>query len=410
MSYQLIQQPAPLQQLADVLGAIRAQRDARMAADDERRMAATRDRRAERYLQLAEADRALSAQMQQANLEVARATLTLRQDEARRAQRVADVLSKRQAEVYRLSQSIPESIRRQVAPGEALTQRLALAGANKQFTAGVSPEVQAANVRPPVDLVGELREAQGESRTGQSGSRLVAPRLGVSSGGLVFDPGTENINLPSGGGASGDRYNDPNRLRLGNTGSLVDAVAGLEAMERENPNAAVRPWTGVLLRGVAMRAGRLAAGDEGAAAAENVGRTNEQTRYRGFAEQWVHNYIPNLPGFRMSVPMFNSVMRAFFPPPGESNPEVIRSYTERRRAVTAELVESRQRGISEEELAQNIMQRLRASGADDAAAEMGRELNRLRYGGEGATNAAGRPIAVPGVGSRVPRLNPRFTP
>jgi len=189
-----------------------------------------------------------------------------------------------------------------------------------------------------------------------------------------------------------------------------DGTPGAILATRDTPDAAVRPWTGVLLRGAAMRFGRLAGGDEGAEAAENVGRSNEQTAYRGLAEQWVHNYVPNLPGFRMSVPMFNSVMRAFFPPPGESNPEVIQSYTVRRRAVTEELVESRQRGTSEEELAYNIMQRLRATGADDAAAEMGRELNRLRYGGEGATNATGQPIAVPGVGSRVPRLNPRFTP
>lgn len=173
-----------------------------------------------------------------------------------------------------------------------------------------------------------------------------------------------------GAGRGTEPYDDRRRLQLANTDALVGAMNGLEQQERRDPASASRPWAGAVGRAAA---GVLRHVDEDlAAGVENVGLSNEQTDYQGLAEQWAHNYIPNLPGFRMSVPMFKSVKKAFFPPLGESDPAVIASFTRRRRIVTEGLVQARQSGVSEAELAQRVAQQLREFGAPEAAEELTR--------------------------------------
>lgn len=200
-----------------------------------------------------------------------------------------------------------------------------------------------------------------------------------------------------GGSATTGPYNDRNRLQLGNTRSLVEVTQQLEDAESVDPESAQRPWTGAV--------GRFAAGvarhvDEDAAAGlENVGLSDPQTAYQGMAEGWVHNYLPNLPGFRMSVPMFKSVKKAFFPPLGEDNPDVIAGFTRRRREVVENIAQARQRGVSEEDLARDIIVQLRGAGAGAAAAEieaaLGQGTTRPTRRAQGPQRGADGSVTVP---------------
>lgn len=427
MSFPLIQNPAPGQQLSDTINQIVARRDAQRQQRLDQQLAIDTAGRQKAYFEMNHAESQARAAEQQQRIELAKQAANL--DQARFAatmeqQRIANIheeMDRKQAARTALLQALPPEIRNRVFVEAGVMEQMRLGAVNKQYTGpGVTAAAAASNAamtQAETPTLGPLvRGAMARSNVGLQGSAVRAPVAGTM-GGVTYFPDTMNYNAPSGGGegrtASGDR------LRFANLQSLVGTTQALEGAQSADPSSAVRPWGSVSARMAAMAFRKFGA-DDAADAFENVGLSPNQTNYVGNAETWTHQYIPNLPNFRMSVPMFRSVKRAMFPPAGEKNPEVIQSFTERRRRVVEDLVNAQERGLSDAEVALHIARTLRGYGAstvgengvtlEQAAAQM----SAVGRGNGGAMPGSGMPMQnqgsgqVTGMTAPVPRLHPRF--
>ena len=255
------------------------------------------------------------------------------------------------------------------------------------------------------DVGAELTQARSRSVAGREGSIVRDPRPGVSDQGFIYQPDTINANFPSGGGGMGG-VNDRNMLGIANTEAMAQAAVSLNNLEDNNPDAMQRGWLSTIGRGLVGRVAGFAAGDEARDAVGNIGLSDVQTTYDRTLEQWVHNYLPNIPGFRMSVPMFNSVRRAYSVPPGERNPDIAADVRRRRNLTTQGIIRARASGLSEAQFAAEVARMWRENGATEAANEL--EIH-IRGGGvQPGTNASGRAVGVPGVGTPPPQRRNRF--
>lgn len=378
MSFPLIQQDSPLQKLADVLRTIRTDMEARRANQEQLR-------RQQEYLQLHQAQ--FAAQERERGIDNERASRA-----EQRQTRLDDIA---------VQQGLEDRKRRGILDENAMTQQR-IAGVRAGLPDNVTITDEAAMLSPEHRQV-LLQGATADARQGLQGSASRAPVMG-SYKGVTVDPGMRNVNLPAGGGRATSRAaNDRNMLGIANTDALVRANQLLNQLQEEDPQSPERGWGSAIMRGLGGRLGAAVAGEEGRDALANVGLSDNQTQFDRTLEQWVHNYLPNIPGFRMSVPMFLSVKRAFSVPYGETSDQIKNDVMMRRNRVTEGVVRARAAGLTEEEFAMEVVRLWREGGAGEAADEL---ETVIRGGGvRSGANASGRAVGVPGAGAMNPELD-----
>ena len=368
MSFPIIQQESPIQQLAQVLRRISERQQERRAQDEELR-------RRDAYLQL--------AQQQQAGVE---------------QQRVQSQANADRAFNYGVQQDQYGRTRQMEQDKIAGVDR-----ARAGVRAGLPEDTRISDTladRAAVDPL-EVEQITGfarqQARPATQGSYTAPGRIGSYKGATV-DLGTRNINLPSGGsrvGTSGAGH-DRTMLGIANTGAMAEAAIALNQLEDDDPSAPERGLLSTGLRGLASRVGGVIGGDDVRDAAGAIGLTENQIQYDRTLEQWVHNYLPNIPGFRMSVPMFNSVRRAYGLPPGSQSQQVKDDIRRRRNLTTDGIVRARAAGLSEQEYGLQVARLWREHGAGEAANEL--EMFVRSGGVRSAVNSQGRSVGVPGQG------------
>lgn len=187
MSYPLIVQPAPLQQLADVILAARQRRMERRMQDEEMR------RRSE-YLNIAQqGERRADAQFvysQQRDAQTdkehaaQRAMLEAQFRETQRVNQMQEIRQKQQASLQ-LMQLIQQGLPQGVSLG---VNRLRQEAAGNRYLPGTTPT--------PQTLEQDITAAQGGSRIGLQGAAARAPVSGTANG-VTYTPPVINYNPPA---------------------------------------------------------------------------------------------------------------------------------------------------------------------------------------------------------------------
>lgn len=395
MGYPLIQQPAPLQQLAQTIAAIREAREARIAMAEERRMAAARDRRAQRYLELEEARTALAGQRAAAEERHNAAILASNQMEAERAAKLA-VLTARRQMAQMVQQGLPENYTITAPAALAEADRLMAAGAGGLKGALVSGV-------PGVDeTIRSIQSRVGPGSFGMQGSAVRAPTP-VTEGGVTFTPPTLNLNQPAGGGTGasgrGGLGHIAQRVALG-AGLMRRIVTRANELEGADPTAAAVPISADVGAAVAERVLGTHAGGRVADRIRNLGATDVQMMYRGLREQFKHSMAVFFP--RVSIALMENLSDSYFPVPGESPSARAEKMAARNDVMRmVELVEGGQASV--DDLARTI------GGRGGAVGQAFLEAY-TREGGE-MTPAYAAPDSRTSMPTQTPRqrsINPRF--
>ena len=247
MSFPLIREPAPLQQLADVLGGIAQRRQAVAQTAFEREQALSDEARRNRYLTLnqQQADDTRTHQQslernaaQQLALQTAQFNATL--DAQRIAVQERDMARKRQA-LIDITGMLPAQLRDRLLVDPAVRRQILSGAQNKQFMGpGVTPEAARANAAmtqaetPNITDLAMRSQAAGSPAV--QGSRL-QPARNVTVGGVTYLQPTENYNAPA-AGAQGGGGTPAERVAGVQADNVERSIANMERIAREHPRDA----------------------------------------------------------------------------------------------------------------------------------------------------------------------------
>lgn len=332
MTFPLIQNPSPTQQLSDLIQGIR-----------ERRLGLRRDELQNQLLEqqivggkeesarrrdLVQLDRDRLEQQRKANdmadandrartaLDAARTQVTVQQ--AAIAARRFEIELKDRLRQLAVDAAIPRILQNRVAVPTDVLEETRMGSAPAFEGPGVTPEAAERNRQQRATQQGllgaEFQQAQSRSTQGVEGSFLREPVMGVSDRGVIFAPETTNINQPAGGGV-GRFGHIEERTAIG--AGLMDRVIGrANALFTANPNNAQVPLTGDVGGALAERVLGHGAGGRVADRIRNVGATQEQREFRGLREQFKHSMAVFFP--RVSIALMENLADSYFPVGGET--------------------------------------------------------------------------------------------
>lgn len=333
MSYPLIQNPAPLQQLADTINAIRQARQARQAFEDERRLAAARDARAQQYLDMAQAQHANRVTQQALDNRIALTELGMRQEDAALRRRTMEMEAALERRRQYISERIPQAIAGRmlgigdmvdrISAAQAAPQALAVAGQALGGVAGQALTEASRTALPAPNLADEARQAVASYQPARQGSVQPRPEVpGTSPGGLTYIGGeTLNYNAPAGGGGGAGRRNEiGQRYAIGAT--LMNRVVSNVNEVSADPTSSEVPIVTDVGGSLAEHLLGTTAGGHLAARIRNRGimglgaMTDNQQKYQAAREQFKHSMAVFYP--RAAIALMNNLADSYFGVPGES--------------------------------------------------------------------------------------------
>ena len=372
MSFPIIQQESPIQQLAQVLRRISERQQERRAQDEE-------IRRRDAYLQL--------AQQQQAGVE---------------RQRVQGQANTDRTFNYNVEQNQMNRTRQMEQDKIAGVDR-ARAGVRSGLPEDtrISDELADRGANDPMEVEQITGFARQQARPGLQGSATRAPRIGQYKGATV-DPGTLSYNAPS-GGAGGRGFTNQDRLMQAAIGGALEQVRSMEALEAQNPlnatipnltsfveNASRLPVAGGFIQSVAGPAGQAA-------------MTPEQQQFQAMAGEFIHTYASSLPGRRLGPELLRVIHHNFFPRAGQTDPATIAEFSRRRREAADRMARA----------AYGEVQDLESLLSPETRAELDRVAP--RESGAVPAQVGGRSVGIPAAGQNspmappaAPRILPRY--
>lgn len=298
MSYPLIREPSPLQQLAATITAIRGRFDERRALNEEMR------RRAE-YLNLAKQEMAQREAYNTQNFALQQTRIDEGRKDRELGAEAAAVQNARLATQQGFENRLRtiQSIRQGVPDNVTISADLAGRVADDPSLAYKIPGLQA--------------RATEQARAGRQGSFTRDPVIGTA-GGVSVDPGTLNINIPSGGAGGGRGLGHiAERTAIG-AGLMERIVTRANQLYRSDPQNVTAPLAGDVGAAVAERVLGHGAGSRVADRVRNIGATQAQTEFRGLREQFKHSMAVFFP--RVSIALMENLADSYFPVGGEVGP------------------------------------------------------------------------------------------
>lgn len=294
------------------------------------------------------------------------------------------------------------------SPGLLAALRDASTLRGKEFTgAGVSPEAANANAAmrqmETPDLAQLQQQARDAGEVGYSGYAPREARLGTA-GGLTYHPDTVSRSEPRRDTTTTRGPTDTDRLAQGAMSRMLDAVQRMNALEDADPSAGHKPWGGTgrrLLAGAAR--GVFGEQNDLSEGLEYSGLSPAQQDHHALADEWTHQYIVFLPRFRSGRDMYHNVKHAYFPRVGVTDPEVIRSFRERREEAMRSILQAHNDGATPEQIEAMLVGDMTRHGV---------RLSNESGGPGGVPGAGASPAGTPVVPapSSGPRINPRFMP
>lgn len=356
MSFPLIQQPAPLQQLADTITGIRQRRDARRQQQFENQQANEQMAMRKAAFEQSQAEARDLNTYRTGQTELARATLaaTIQRD----AVNASEEQQRRQAAVAQQIITTYRELGFTVDPLRAAAEaRYAIRGTRNipedvafstayRQQRGFHP-VPNLSAGPSIpEIVASMQQNPITRGVGLQGSAVRAPAQ-FTQDGITFQQPTRNYNAPSGGGGGSQLQQDADAA----LGTLISATQRLNTAENADRTATVHPWSGLPGR-LAAGAGRKLFGDQNemSQALSLSGLTPAQQDVGAIEDEWTHAYLVHLPKYRGSVPMYDNVKHAYFPRTGVSDPAVMASFRARREGVVRRIAQSRARGMNYEQI------------------------------------------------------------
>lgn len=362
MSFPLIQEPSPMQQLAAVIQGLRQQAF-------------------ERRMQMQDASR------RDAYLNLNRAEFDATQQNRRQNQANTDRDYYRQVEQDKITQDQREQAaaeRRGALHQDYINNLLAQgrAALPEGFTG--TPQALLGIAKGTTDLSTALPAAQRGARPGLQGSATRSPVLG-SANGITFDPGTQNYNAPSGGSGRGTGHIDQ-RVALG-AGLMERIIGRANELYTADPTNAEVPLTGDMGAALVERVAGHGAGSRVADRVRNIGATQTQQEFRGLREQFKHSMAVFFP--RVSIALMENLADSYFPVGGETG-DAARAKMQALNDVGAWIARVQGGQASVQDLQRVIASHNPAVGSqflsDDPV--------------EPAQNTSGRPVGVPRAGNR----------
>lgn len=373
MTFPIIQQPSPLQQLSSLIQNLRQQAM-------ERRMQEEEIVRRQQYLQLAQQEAAGNA--------------AYRADQTRRADRtfeyglerdkVSDAANAEAASLARRRQhetetgNLLERGRQALPPGYTATPQALLDIAKGRNDLSSLPQ----------------------GRPGLQGSATRAPTP-ATEGGITHTPGVLSYNAPSGGGSGGGRgYGHIDQRHQLGAGLMRRIVDRANALYGENPSNVEVPMTADIGGAAAERILGHGAGSRVGDRIRNIGASSSQQEFRGLREQFKHSMAVFFP--RVSIALMENLSDSYFPVGGETGQAAqAKMQALNDVAMWIERVSSGQ--ASHQDLAAVIA---RTGGPAGALL-----LQESQTGAQSGTNSAGQPVGVPAAspsGSAVDRYIQRL--
>jgi len=325
VSFPLIVNPAPGQQLADTIASLRQRSLLQQRAGLENRLLEQ---------QIVSSKEASALQRDALNLRVQEAEQQRKQGEMQERDRLAGLARDNAVFQATLEQRAIENRRAEVAGKQALMRLImqtlpegvSLSPGRLQREAGGSRYLPGVSA-PPSSLEADIQAAGGRAVPGLQGSATRQRRLGTANG-VTVDPGTLSYNAPSGG--AGGRVTTQDRLMQAAIGGAVEQQTLMEGLEDRNPLVAVDPNISAIIE----RGGRIpyiggliqAVGGPTAQRMRGTGRQ----QYQAMAGEFIHTYASSLPGRRLGPELLAVLKPNFFPPAGTTDLDVIDSYRRRR--------------------------------------------------------------------------------
>jgi len=125
-------------------------------------------------------------------------------------------------------------------------------------------------------------------------------------------------------------------------GSLMDAARTAAELEGRDPLAGTMPMTAAGARGLGklpIIGGALSGFSEGAAQSL---MSPAQQQFRQAADLFTHNYVATLPKARVSPQLIAMINETFFARPGQTDPEVLQQFREKRNDAATRLWQATQ--------------------------------------------------------------------
>lgn len=240
MSYPLIMQPSPLQSLAATVTAIRQERDARLAAAEERRLNLSREARGNAYLALQQRQQAASEMHNAAMLELEQARLNLERERTAANLAAAHRAELRAQQTAWLNQQVGEDFqRRMLGLGDMVNEVQTAMGRNAAnigtAALGGMAGAGAANVAPVAvpSIASTAAAAIADYQPAREGAVNTPERIG-HAGNLYYLGGRAlSVSDPSAGGRI-----PPVQLKAAGAAlAAMSADADMRAIEN-SPNGA----------------------------------------------------------------------------------------------------------------------------------------------------------------------------
>lgn len=318
MSFPLIQQPAPLQQLADVIGGIRQRRQAEAQAAFERQNATMDEARRNKYLTLNQ-EEAASRQRHQAVLET-QAEQRLNLDRAQLGATIQNMAAQRMAETLDRKQKLIGMILQNAPPDFTVSlARAQREAAGNKYLPGVSAV--------PTTLDQEYQtlpaQAVAQNLTGRQGS-TVRDAVPLTRDGVTYTPPTLNYNASSGGGGGGGGGPVNERHDIGQAllENIVREARDLEGGDTAGDRAGDVPLGTDFVASLVQRFGGHGAGTRMADRVRNQGilgmgaMNQRQQRYQALREQFKHSMAVFYP--RAAIALMDNLANSYFSSAGES--------------------------------------------------------------------------------------------
>lgn len=374
MSFPLIQEPSPLQQLAQLVNGLRQQAF-------ERSQAMADQRRRDAYLSLHQQEFAANQENREWQRQNADREFNFGVDQAK--VRTAATARAQQMEQQQLDQA---NLNNLIAQGRAALP--------EGYTA--TPEAAIDLAKGRVDL-----SSLPVGRPGAQGSSVRAPQM-ATAGGITHMPGTLSYNAPSGGGRG---VSGQDLLMRAAIGGAYDQMLRMEQLEAANPMNATIPGLAATIEGAGNLplVGNTLRGALGPLAQSQM--TPEQQQYQAMAGEFIHTYASSLPGRRLGPELLRVIHHNFFPRSGQNDPATIAEFARRRREAAERMARAAYGEVQDLESLLTPENRMLL---DRVSPREGVD--------QPAVNGTGQVVGVPAAGTSSPlappsfTINPRFLP